>query len=65
MFSSAIMVAQTTISGTISDASGPLPGANIKISRKAVGTTTDFDGNFTLKVTDTPPFTLEVSSLGF
>ena len=66
-FSSLAMVAQTTVSGTVKDAKTGdlLPGANIKISRKAVGTNTDFDGNFVLKVADTPPFTLEISMLGF
>ncbi|PQJ21764.1 carboxypeptidase-like regulatory domain-containing protein [Tenacibaculum sp. SG-28] len=64
---SSIMVAQTTITGTVNDATygGPLPGANIKVSRKAVGTSTDFDGKFTLQVTDKPPFTIEVSLLGY
>lgn len=66
MFSSAIMFAQTTVSGTVVDSSGePLPGANIKIERKSVGTTTDFDGKFTLRVTDTPPFNIEISMLGY
>ncbi|GFD78277.1 MULTISPECIES: TonB-dependent receptor [Tenacibaculum] len=67
LFGTAIMVAQTTITGTVSDASlgGPLPGANIKVSRKTVGTSTDFDGKFTMTVTDTPPFTIEISSLGY
>ena len=66
-FSSLIMVAQTTISGTVKDAKTgeTLPGANIKISGKAVGTSTDFDGEFTLKTTDVPPFTLEISMLGY
>ena len=66
-FSSLAMVAQTTITGTVKDAKTgeTIPGANIKISRKAVGTTADFDGNFVLKVSDTPPFTLEVSLLGY
>ncbi|WP_299059398.1 TonB-dependent receptor [uncultured Polaribacter sp.] len=65
--SSFAMVAQTTITGTVNDAkSGELiPGANIKIENKAVGTTTDFDGNFVLKVSDTPPFTIEISVLGY
>ncbi|MGB1041853.1 MAG: TonB-dependent receptor [Tenacibaculum sp.] len=67
LFSMATMVAQTTITGTVNDASlgGGLPGANIKVSRKAVGTSTDFDGKFTMKVTDTPPFTIVISSLGY
>jgi outer membrane receptor protein involved in Fe transport len=66
-FSSIAMVAQTTVTGTVKDAKTgeTLPGANIKISRKAVGTHSDFDGNFVLKVADKPPFTLEVSVLGF
>ena len=66
-FSSIAMVAQTTISGTVKDAKTgeTLPGANIKVSGKAVGTNTDFDGNFVLQVTDTPPFTIEVSMLGY
>ena len=64
---SSIMVAQTTITGTVNDATygGPLPGANIKVLRKAVGTSTDFDGKFTLQVTDKPPFTIEISLLGY
>lgn len=67
LFGTAMMVAQTTITGTVNDASlgGPLPGANIKVSRKAVGTSTDFDGKFTMTVTDIPPFTIEISSLGY
>ncbi|WP_299676243.1 TonB-dependent receptor domain-containing protein [uncultured Tenacibaculum sp.] len=67
LLSSSLMIAQTTITGTVNDASlgGPLPGADIKISRKAVGTTTDFDGKFTLVVNDKPPFTIVISSLGY
>ena len=65
LFGSAAMFAQTTISGVVSDATGPLPGASIKVARKAVGTSTDFNGKFTLKVTDTPPFTVEISSIGY
>jgi outer membrane receptor protein involved in Fe transport len=66
-FGSITMVAQTTVSGTVKDAKTgeTIPGANIKISRKSVGTHTDFDGYFLLTVADTPPFTLEISVLGF
>ncbi|QNM85072.1 carboxypeptidase-like regulatory domain-containing protein [Polaribacter pectinis] len=66
-FGSITMVAQTTVTGVVTDAASgeTLPGANIKVSRKAVGTTTDFDGAFTLTVTDNPPFTIEISMLGF
>lgn len=61
------MVAQTTISGTIKEAKTeqPIPGANIKVVGKSIGTTTDFDGNFSLTVTQNPPFTIAVSLMGF
>jgi iron complex outermembrane receptor protein len=61
------MLAQTTITGVVKDAQTgeTLLGANVKVSGKAVGTTTDFDGKFSIKVADAPPFTIEISMLGF
>ena len=66
-FGSLTMVAQTTVTGTVKDAKTGdlLPGANIKISRKSVGTSTDFDGVFVLSVAEKPPFTIEVSMIGY
>ena len=66
-FASLSMGAQTTVTGVVKDAKTgeTLPGASIKISRKAVGTNTDFDGKFVLTSTDVPPFTLEISMLGY
>jgi len=37
-----------TVTGTVSDTSGPLPGANITVDGTSTGTVTDFDGNFEL-----------------
>ncbi|MDT7827638.1 TonB-dependent receptor [Pricia sp. S334] len=37
-----------TVSGTVSDAMGPLPGANVLVKGTTNGTQTDFDGNYTL-----------------
>jgi len=37
-----------TVSGTVSDASGPLAGANVLVQGTTNGTQTDFDGNYTL-----------------
>lgn len=52
------------ISGTITDASGaPLPGANIILKGTTIGTTTDFDGNFSLEAMGAKE--LEVSYIGF
>ena len=37
-----------TVSGTVSEPNGPLPGANVLVKGTSNGTTTDFDGNYTL-----------------
>lgn len=42
------LVGAQTVSGTVSDATGPLPGANIVVKGTTNGTQTDFDGNYTL-----------------
>ncbi|MFT3794740.1 carboxypeptidase-like regulatory domain-containing protein [Flavobacterium sp.] len=58
--------AQTTVTGSVTDAkSQPVPGANVKVVGDNAGTITDNDGNFTLTVSQNPPFTVEVSSLGY
>ncbi len=58
--------AQTVVKGNVSDENGEaIPGANIVIIGKAIGTTTDFDGNFTLETSETPPFQLRITSLGY
>jgi TonB-linked SusC/RagA family outer membrane protein len=42
-----------TISGTVLDAlGGPLPGASVLIEGTTIGTQTDFDGQFTLEVSE-------------
>ncbi|MBP6182765.1 MAG: carboxypeptidase-like regulatory domain-containing protein, partial [Flavobacterium sp.] len=37
------------VSGTVSDASGPLPGASILVKGTTNGAQTDLDGKFTIK----------------
>ncbi len=67
LFLGSVMVAQTTITGTVKEAKTgqPIPGANIKVVGKSMGTTADFDGNFSLKVAQNPPFSLEISLIGY
>lgn len=66
LFLGSVIIAQTAVSGTVKDNDGqPIPGANIKVVGKAIGTTTDFDGNFALKVAQTLPFKIEISLIGF
>ncbi|GAB1307859.1 TonB-dependent receptor [Urechidicola sp. KH5] len=47
MLTGSVIFAQT-VSGTVSDSSGPLPGANVVVKGTTNGVTTDFDGKYTL-----------------
>ncbi len=38
-----------TISGTVSDADGPLPGATVVVQGTTTGVSTDFDGNYSIE----------------
>lgn len=58
-----VIYAQTA-TGTVSDANGPLPGANIVIKGTQTGASTDFDGNFTINNVPSDAV-LVVSSLGY
>lgn len=60
---SSILVAQKTVTGNVSSADGPLPGATVAIKASAMGTTTDFDGNFSIVTSDLD--VLVVSYVGF
>nr|WP_287939740.1 carboxypeptidase-like regulatory domain-containing protein [Algoriphagus sp.] len=62
-----IALAQTTISGTVTDAQTKetLVGVNIIVKGKVIGTITDLSGKFTLNVNQDPPFTLVFSMVGF
>lgn len=56
---------QTTISGVVVDQQDlPLPGATVMEKGSNTGTTTDFDGNFSLRVSD-PGAMVVVSFIGF
>ncbi|WP_418497544.1 TonB-dependent receptor [Flagellimonas sp.] len=58
--------AQTTVQGKVVDEnSQPIPGANVVLVGKTEGTVTDFDGNFTFNTSQTPPFQLRITSIGF
>ncbi len=62
-----LALAQTTISGTVTDADTKetLVGVNILVKGKVIGTITDLSGKFTLNVNQEPPFTLVFSMVGF
>jgi len=61
-----IASSQTTITGNVVDQSlEPVLGASVIVVGTTVGTLTDYDGNFTLKVNQVPPFTIQISNLGY
>ncbi|MEQ8361442.1 MAG: TonB-dependent receptor [Cyclobacteriaceae bacterium] len=59
--------AQSTVSGTIKDGSTneSLAGVNIIVKGLVVGTISDQDGQFKLDLSQSPPFTLSFSFIGF
>ena len=44
------LTAQRTITGKVSDGTGPIPGASVVVKGTTVGTATDGDGNYSLAV---------------
>ena len=64
-FSASLALAQRTISGVVSDEQGePLYGASVLVTGTTVGTTTDFDGKYSINV-PTSATSLEISYTGF
>ena len=64
LFCGLLLHAQQATTGTIIDADGtPIPGATVIISGTSEGTTTDFDGNFSISAETGA--VLEFSSIGF
>ncbi len=45
-------MAQKTITGTVSDADGPLPGATVVVKGTSNGVTSDFDGNYSIEANE-------------
>jgi len=57
-------LAQTSVSGTVSDSSGvPLPGATVVVAGTSNGVTTDFDGVYSIEASEGD--VLSVSYVGF
>jgi iron complex outermembrane recepter protein len=50
LFTASITWAQSTLKGSVKDASGGLPGVSIAIKNTTTGTISDGDGNYTLKL---------------
>ena len=49
MGATSMLFAQNVVTGTVSDADGPLIGASVQVRGTTVGTITDFDGYFSIE----------------
>ncbi|RAI91342.1 TonB-dependent receptor [Algoriphagus yeomjeoni] len=60
-------IAQTIVSGTITDANTKetLVGVNILVKGKVIGTISDLSGEYSLNINQDPPLTLVFSMVGF
>jgi len=67
LFCGSFMFGQTSFSGSVTDSNTqePIPGVNIKVVGKSIGASTDFDGKFSLNVSDEVPFSIEITSVGY
>ena len=64
LFSLTVFAQDRTVQGTITDDAGvPLPGATVVVLETNQGTTTDFDGNYSIDVSDGQ--TLAISFVGY
>lgn len=67
LIGTANLMAQTSISGIVTDGGTKetLAGVNIVVKGKVIGTISNTNGEYTLKVNQEPPFTLVYSFIGF
>lgn len=66
LLSCVVTFAQSTVKGKVTDNNGqPLPGANVIIIGTSSGAISDFDGNYIIKTDQNPPFSIQISSVGF
>lgn len=64
LFATSLLSAQSVLNGTVSGTDGqPVPGANIMVQGTSNGTTTDFDGKFSISVSSGD--VIIVSYIGF
>jgi iron complex outermembrane recepter protein len=67
LLATSALLAQTSVSGKVVDAGTgeALAGVNIVVKGKVIGTITDTQGQFSLQLSDSPPFTLIISFVGY
>lgn len=63
-FATVAFAQSQTVTGTVSDSQGGIPGVNVKVKGSTTGTITDIDGNFNLSI-PSPKSVLVVSYIGY
>lgn len=59
-------IAQSTVAGKIKDTNGdPMAGVNVVVKGTVTGTISDGGGDFSLKISQAPPYTLSFSFVGY
>ncbi|PZR36865.1 MAG: TonB-dependent receptor [Azospira oryzae] len=59
-------IAQSTVAGKIKDTNGdPMAGVNVVVKGTVTGTISDGSGDFSLKISQAPPYTLSFSFVGY
>lgn len=64
VFIPAVMLGQKTVNGNVKTTEGPLPGATVSVKGTNQGTSTDFNGNFELNISEKAT-TLVISFVGY
>jgi outer membrane receptor protein involved in Fe transport len=66
LFFCSISFAQNSIKGVVTDENNQnIPGANINVAGSKDGAVSSFDGSFVLITKQNPPFSIEVTALGY
>src|SRR6187402_2765479 len=66
LFFCSISFAQNSIKGVVTDENNqPIAGANINVADINEGAITDYEGSFTLLTSKKPPFSIDVSAIGY
>lgn len=66
LFFCSISFAQNSIKGVVTDENNlPIPGVNINVVGSKEGAVTDLEGVFTLITSKTPPFSIDITALGY
>ena len=66
MFFCGLSFAQNSVEGVVTDENNqPIPGVSIQLSGTKEGAVSDYDGSFVLITKKTPPFSIEITAVGY